>query len=96
MCSLGRPDLCAADLLVGNAANARSQSLNLRADEAVPVLDFLSSLTLGVAVALLDFAFELVAVPTDGGQIVVDKLALPLLDFAFYCFQSTSSHFQSM
>src|SRR5262249_30954005 len=46
---------------------------------AVPVLDFLSSLTLGVAVALLDLSFELGAAPAYGGQIVVGKLAPPLL-----------------
>ena len=32
MCSLGRPDLRATDLLVSNAANGRSQILNLSAD----------------------------------------------------------------
>src|SRR5262249_30689873 len=46
---------------------------------SVPVLDFLSSLALGVAVSLLDLSFELGAAPAYGGQIVVGKLAPPLL-----------------
>ena len=51
----------------------------MRVCGAVPVLDFLSSLTLGVAVTLLDLSFELGTAPADGGQIVVGKLAPPLL-----------------
>src|SRR5262245_61535292 len=49
---------------------------------AVPVLDFLSSLTLGVAVARLDLSFELGAASADGGQIVIGKPAPFLLGLA--------------
>src|SRR5262245_2248400 len=49
---------------------------------AVPVLDFLSSLTLGVAVALLDLSFELGTASADGGQIVIGKPAPLLLGLA--------------
>src|SRR5215831_6003034 len=93
MCSFCRLDLGSVKLLVGNAPYARSQTLNLGADVvdlvsemrlcgAVPVFDFLSCLTLGEAVALLDLSFELGAAPADGGQIVVGKLAPPLLGLA--------------
>ena len=40
-----------------------------------PVVDFLLRLVLGVAVTLLQFAFQLLALAIDGGQIIVGEIA---------------------
>ena len=49
---------------------------------AVPVVDVLADLVLGDAVALLDLAFELVALAGDDVEVVVGQLAPLLLDLA--------------
>jgi hypothetical protein len=51
---------------------------------AVPIVDVLAHVVLGLAVAFLDLAFELVALAADLGEIVVSELAPLFLDLAAY------------
>src|SRR5271169_1270358 len=51
-----------------------------------PVVNVLAHAVLGEAVALLDLAFELIALAVDQGQIVVGELAPLLLDLALGLF----------
>src|SRR3954467_2324230 len=53
---------------------------------AVPVVDILAHLIPGDAVALLDLAFELVALAADDIEIVIGQLAPLLFNLAFDLF----------
>jgi hypothetical protein len=52
----------------------------------VPAVDLLSGLILGVAVALLEQAFELILLAVDDVQVVVSELTPLLLHLAFSLF----------
>ena len=47
-------------------------------EQTEPVIDILADLILGNPIALLDFAFELVATAIDRGKVIVGEIA-PLL-----------------
>jgi hypothetical protein len=61
-----------------------------------PVVDILVDLVLGIAVALLELAFELFAAALDDVEIVVGELAPFSLAEPLNCFQLPSMRFQSM
>jgi hypothetical protein len=50
---------------------------------AVPIINLFASLILGIAIAFLDLAFELVAPPVNGIEVVIGEFAPLLLDPAF-------------
>ena len=63
---------------------------------ARPVVDLAARLISGNAVALLNLAFQLVALAGDGGQIVIGQIAPLLLDLALDLLQFPSTRFQSI
>jgi hypothetical protein len=62
----------------------------------IPIVNVLTDLILGQAVALLNLAFELVAASIDDVQIVVGELAPLLFHLPLACFQFPSTRFQSI
>src|ERR1700730_4517971 len=56
--------------------------LPLSFEATVPIVDILLHLVLGMTVALLDFAFELLALAVYRGNVVVSELAPLFLDLA--------------
>src|SRR5688572_25117490 len=67
----------------GIRVSQRAQSwLMIPALAVVPFVDVVTDLVLGVAVALLDLAFELVAAAFDHVEVVVSELSPLLFDLA--------------
>jgi len=57
---------------------------NLPALCIVPIIDFPARLIFGVAISLLDFAFELILLAIDYVEIIISEFAPLLFDLAFH------------